>query len=57
MKYREMVKIIKEDGWYQTRQRGSHRAFKHETKIGIVTIAYHRISEEVPKGTLNNRRD
>ena len=25
MKYREIVKIIEKDGWYQVRQKGSHR--------------------------------
>ncbi|MFM7428614.1 MAG: type II toxin-antitoxin system HicA family toxin [Flammeovirgaceae bacterium] len=29
-------------------------ALKHATKTGIVTIAYHRLSDEVPKGTLNS---
>ncbi|MFM7428613.1 MAG: type II toxin-antitoxin system HicA family toxin [Flammeovirgaceae bacterium] len=26
MKYQEIVKIIESDGWFQVRQRGSHRA-------------------------------
>jgi len=46
--------MIEKDGWYQVRQKGSHRAFKHKDKKGIVTVAYHRISDEVPKGTLNS---
>ncbi len=54
MKYKEVVKMIEDDGWYQVRQRGSHRAYKHQVKIGIVTIAYHRMSDEVPRGTLNS---
>lgn len=54
MKYQEIVKIIESDGWFQVRQRRSHRAYKHATKTGIVTIAYHRLSDEVPKGTLNS---
>ena len=51
MKYSEIVKIIEADGWYQVRQKGSHRAYKHDEKEGIVTIAYHRLSDEIPKGT------
>ena len=39
MKYREIEKIIIEDGWYLDRQKGSHRQFKHNTKKGLVTIA------------------
>lgn len=54
MKYKEVVKLIEEDGWFQVRQKGSHRAYKHAAKIGIVTIAYHRLSDEVPRGTLNS---
>ncbi len=54
MKYREVVKMIEEDGWFEVRQKGSHRAYKHNTKSGIVTIAYHRMSDEVPRGTLNS---
>lgn len=54
MKYRQIVKLIEKDGWYQVRQKGSHRAYKHNAKKGIVTVAYHRLSDDVPKGTLNN---
>lgn len=54
MKYKEVVKIIEEDGWFEVRQKGSHRAYKHNLKVGIVTIAYHRMSDEVPRGTLNS---
>lgn len=54
MKYKDVVRLIEGDGWVQVRQRGSHRAYKHEKKSGIVTIAYHRLSDEVPRGTLNS---
>lgn len=54
MKYREVAKMIEDDGWFEVRQKGSHRAYKHNTKSGIVTIAYHRMSDEVPRGTLNS---
>ena len=54
MKYREIVNLIETDGWIQVRQKGSHRAYKHDKKSGIVTIAYHRLGDEVPRGTLNS---
>tara|TARA_R110002124_G_scaffold171443_1_gene339123 strand:- start:743 stop:931 length:189 start_codon:yes stop_codon:yes gene_type:complete len=54
MKYHEIVKLIENDGWFQVRQRGSHRAYKHLEKEGIVTIAYHKLADEIPKGTLNS---
>lgn len=37
-----------------TRQRGSHRQYKHPEKKGLVTIAPHSWSDEVPKGTANS---
>jgi len=54
MKYREVIKMITRDGWYQERQKGSHRSYKHPTKKGIVTLAFHRKGDEVPQGTLNS---
>lgn len=54
MKARDIIKLIEEDGWFMTRQRGSHRQFKHKTKKGLVTIAAHKMSDEVAVGTLNS---
>ena len=42
MKVREVIRMLKADGWYQVRQTGSHRHFKHRVKIGIVTVLDHR---------------
>jgi predicted RNA binding protein YcfA (HicA-like mRNA interferase family)/predicted RNase H-like HicB family nuclease len=41
VKFREIVRLIEEDGWQLTRQRGSHRQYSHPTKPGRVTIAGH----------------
>ncbi len=54
IKWKQLVEILEEDGWYQVRQRGSHRQFKHETKADLVTVAYHKISDTVPMGTYKN---
>ena len=54
MKVSEVVKLIEEDGWYIVRQRASHRQYKHRFKKGLVTIASHKLSDEVAKGTLNS---
>ncbi len=54
MKARDIIKLIEEDGWFMARQRGSHRQFKHKTKKGLVTIAAHKMSDEVAVGTLNS---
>ena len=38
---KEMEKKIKDDGWYFVNAEGSHRHYKHPTKKGKVTIAFH----------------
>jgi predicted RNA binding protein YcfA (HicA-like mRNA interferase family) len=54
LKVSEVVKIIEKDGWYLTRQKGSHRQYRHKIKSGLVTIAVHRLSDDIAKGTLNS---
>lgn len=54
VKFREIIQLIEDDGWYQVRQKGSHRQFKHDVKTGIVTVAYHSLKDPVPAGTLNS---
>jgi len=41
MKVREVLGMLKDDGWYQVRTRGSHRQLKHPVKPGTVTVAGH----------------
>lgn len=38
LKVKEVLKMLRNDGWEMKRQRGSHRQFKHESKPGTVTI-------------------
>ena len=52
MKIKEVIKLIEKDGWYLDRQKGSHKQYKHKTKKGLVTIACHKLSDEIAKGTL-----
>ena len=54
MKVREVIKLIEKDGWYLVRQKGSHRQYKHPVKIGLVTIAFHKLSDEIAPGTLSS---
>lgn len=49
--FKEIIKIIKKDGWYQVAQNGSHRQFKHPTKPGRVTIAPHKLSDTISPKT------
>ncbi|HUY92999.1 MAG TPA: type II toxin-antitoxin system HicA family toxin [Pirellulales bacterium] len=53
MKVRELIKLIEEDGWTQTRMKGSHRQFKHASKAGTVTVSG-KPNVDVPPGTLNS---
>jgi predicted RNA binding protein YcfA (HicA-like mRNA interferase family) len=53
MKVRDILRRIEEDGWYQVRQRGSHRQFKHPVKTGVVTIAG-KPGDDLAPGTLNS---
>ena len=42
----EITNMIKKDGWFFNRSKGSHFHYAHPTKVGIVTIPNH-------KGVLN----
>ena len=45
--------MIEADGWFQVRQRGSHRQYHHSSKSGTVTVSG-KPSVEVPPGTLSS---
>lgn len=53
MKVKELIKLLEEDGWVLVRTRGSHRQFRHPTKLGTVTVSG-KPSVDVPPGTLNS---
>lgn len=53
MTVREVIRIIKDDGWAMIAQKGSHRQFKHPNKRGRVTVAGHPKDDLAP-GTLNS---
>jgi predicted RNA binding protein YcfA (HicA-like mRNA interferase family) len=38
---KDVMKILKDDGWYQVDVRGSHHYFKHPIKKGKVTVPVH----------------
>jgi len=39
MKVREILKLLRDDGWYLIITEGSHRQFKHPTKPGRATVS------------------
>jgi len=53
MKVHEAIRLIEADGWFLVATRGSHRQYKHRTKIGRVTIAG-KPSDDLAPGTLNS---
>jgi predicted RNA binding protein YcfA (HicA-like mRNA interferase family) len=53
MKVRDVLKLLKADGWLQVAARGGHRQLKHPTKAGRVTVSG-KPSHDLPPGTLNS---
>lgn len=53
MKVRELLRLLAGDGWFQVATRGSHRQFKHATKLGRVTVPG-KSSDDIAQGTLNS---
>jgi predicted RNA binding protein YcfA (HicA-like mRNA interferase family) len=53
LKVRDVIRLIEQDGWFQVRQRGSHRQFKHLEKPGLVTIAG-KPGNDLAAGTLDS---
>ena len=53
MKVRDVLKLIKRDGWYLVRTRGSHRQFKHDDKPGLVTVPG-KPGDDLAAGTYNS---
>jgi predicted RNA binding protein YcfA (HicA-like mRNA interferase family) len=51
-KVQELIARLEADGWFQVRQKGSHRQYHHASKAGTVTVAG-KPSVELPPGTLN----
>jgi predicted RNA binding protein YcfA (HicA-like mRNA interferase family) len=53
VKVREVLRLLKVDGWYPVKARGGHRQFKHLTKLGRVTVSGN-LSHDLPPGTVNS---
>ncbi len=52
MTVREILKVLRKDGWYIANQEGFHISLKHPVKPGKVTVANH--SGDLKPGTLNS---
>jgi predicted RNA binding protein YcfA (HicA-like mRNA interferase family) len=53
MKVSEVLRLLQADGWQQVAQRGSHRQFKHASKMGRVTVPG-KPSDDLAPGTCNS---
>lgn len=49
-KINELLKLLKEDGWYFYKHGGNHDKYRHPSKDGQLTIPRHG-SKEIAKGT------
>lgn len=49
MKCRDLLRMLKKDGWYAKSQRGSHIKLVHDTKDGTIIFPNHP-GKEVGKG-------
>ena len=49
---RDVVRELKRAGWFQVKQVGSHKQFKHPTKKGRVTVPHPK--RDIPIGTLKS---
>ena len=54
MHYKNLLRILQEDGWIFDSQRGSHRYFKHPVKPGKVTVPYHGNNKEIHPKTVKS---
>lgn len=52
MSSKDLMKLLKKDGWYLDRINGSHHQFKHHSKKGTVTIPHPR--KDLPQKTVES---
>ena len=52
MSSKDLIKLLKKNGWYLDRVKGSHYQFKHPSKKGIVTLPHPR--KVLPKKTVES---
>ena len=50
---REVLDILKRDGWYEVAQKGSHVQLKHPEKKGKITVSVHK-GKVLPIGTIKS---
>jgi len=53
MKVADVLRLLRDDGWFLAATRGSHRQFKHPSKLGRVTVPG-KPSDDLAPGTLSS---
>jgi len=51
--FRDVRRLLMDDGWRRVAQEGSHEQYRHPSKPGRVTVAG-KDSKDVPPGTLGS---
>lgn len=51
VKYNEFFRLLKKDGWFEVRKKGSHVIMRHPDKPEQLTVPYHA-GKEIKKGLL-----
>lgn len=52
MTAKQLLRILREDGWFEKEQKGSHLQMVHPTKKGKITVPIH--SGDIKPGTLHS---
>jgi predicted RNA binding protein YcfA (HicA-like mRNA interferase family) len=53
-KVKEIIDMIEADGWFFSRQKGSHKQYQHPSKTGTVTVPDHSKNEELEHFLVNS---
>ncbi|MFC1896619.1 type II toxin-antitoxin system HicA family toxin [Thermodesulfobacteriota bacterium] len=52
MDSRELIRILKQNGWYEIAKVGSHTQFRHPERKGRATVPHPK--KDIPIGTLKS---
>jgi len=52
MDSRKIIKILKQNGWYEITKVGSHTQFRHPERKGRITVPHPK--KDIPIGTLKS---
>ena len=53
-KVKEIIDMLEADGWFLSRQKGSHKQYKHSFKTGTVTVPDHGKNEDLEHFLVNS---